>query len=70
MLRSVFEDWNTEPKEELMNADDWVKNRAKTWASANYKGKESYAASRGTEHNVGKKKTPTLDKPAKEIEAV
>lgn len=35
----------------LLNAAEWVKQRAKNWNSAQYKGKESYKLSRGTEHN-------------------
>lgn len=70
-LRSLFEDPKEaeERGEELMNADAWVANRAKKWNSANYKGRESYKESRGTEHNRDKD-LPTLDKPAKEVEAV
>ncbi len=52
-----------------MNADAWVANRAKKWNSANYKDKESYKASRGTEHNR-ERDIPMFDKPAKEVEAV
>jgi len=73
MLRSLFDDPSKEPDEKLMNADDWVANRAKTWASANYKDRSSYKASRGTEHNRDReqeKVLPTLDKPPQEVEAV
>ena len=58
-----------------MNADDWVRQRARTWASANFKGRESYKASRGTEHNAkragqeGARKELELDRPAREIVA-
>lgn len=74
LLRSLFEDPDAEG-EGLMNADDWVRQRARTWNSANYKNKESYQASRGTEHNamaVGEagKKVPGLDRPRNEVEAV
>ncbi|KAL6249098.1 hypothetical protein RBB50_004161 [Rhinocladiella similis] len=37
----------------LLNADDWVKQRAKNWNTAQYKDKDSYKLSRGTEHNRG-----------------
>ncbi|KIX99381.1 uncharacterized protein Z520_04957 [Fonsecaea multimorphosa CBS 102226] len=37
--------------ERLLNADEWVKQRAHNWNTAQYKGKESYKLSRGTEHN-------------------
>ncbi|KIW29087.1 uncharacterized protein PV07_04927 [Cladophialophora immunda] len=37
--------------ETLLNADEWVKQRAHNWNTAQYKGKESYKLSRGTEHN-------------------
>lgn len=37
--------------EALLNADEWVKQRAHNWNTAQYKGKESYKLSRGTEHN-------------------
>jgi isopenicillin N synthase-like dioxygenase len=37
--------------EPLLNANEWVKQRARNWNSAQYKGKESYKLSRGTEHN-------------------
>ncbi|KAJ9605438.1 hypothetical protein H2200_010095 [Cladophialophora chaetospira] len=37
--------------EPLLNAADWVKQRAHNWNTAQYKGKESYKLSRGTEHN-------------------
>lgn len=37
--------------EPLLNAAEWVKQRAKNWNTAQYKGKESYKLSRGTEHN-------------------
>lgn len=71
-LRSLFDPppRTKEEEDQLMNADAWVANRAKTWNSANYKDKRSYLASRGTEHNVERPKAPTLDKPANEIEAV
>jgi isopenicillin N synthase-like dioxygenase len=68
LLRSLFED-PKEAGEEVMNADAWVANRARTWNSANYKDRESYKASRGTEHNR-EKDIGTLDKPAQEVEAV
>lgn len=71
-LRSLFDPppKTKEEEDQLMNADAWVANRAKTWNSANYKGQGSYAASRGTEHNYESPKVPTLDKPANEIEAM
>lgn len=71
LLRSVFEDpaKATSNGEKLMNADEWVAQRAKNWNSANYKGKESYKLSRGTEHNKDSTNL-SLDKPAKEVEAV
>lgn len=71
LLRSLFED--PEAKGEgLVNADKWVANRAKTWSTANYRGRESYVASRGTEHNAGveEKRVEGLDKPRGEVEAV
>jgi isopenicillin N synthase-like dioxygenase len=37
--------------ENLPNADEWVKQRARNWNTAQYKSKESYKLSRGTEHN-------------------
>ena len=37
--------------ENLLSADDWVKQRARNWNTAQYKDKESYKLSRGTEHN-------------------
>ncbi len=45
---AVLEQAEGEP---LLNAAEWVKQRAKNWNSAQYKGKESYKLSRGTEHN-------------------
>lgn len=72
MLRSLFDDPNAKG-EGLMNADDWVKQRARTWNSANFKGKESYKASRGTEHNASmhvEKRVEGLDRPRGEVEAV
>ena len=75
MLRSLFDDKDAQG-EGLMNADDWVSQRARTWNSANFKGKESYKASRGTEHNAsangdgGKVRVEGLDKPRGEVEAV
>lgn len=68
-LRSLFE-YPTEDSingMDLMNADDWVKQRARNWNTNNYKDKTSYALSRGTEHN---RDLPVLDKPSKEVEAV
>jgi len=53
----------------LLNADEWVKHRAYAWNTAQYKGKESYKLSRGTEHNWDKA-LPTLEKATKEVEAV
>ena len=41
----------SEDGEVLLNADEWVKQRAKNWNTGNYKDKESYKKSRGTEHN-------------------
>lgn len=74
LLRSLFdeEDGKEEEGEELMNADDWVSRRARTWNSANYKGKESYKDSRGTEHNVegAVRRVEGLDRPRGEVEAV
>lgn len=35
----------------LLNADEWVKQRAYMWNTAQYKDKQSYKLSRGTEHN-------------------
>ncbi|KIW17007.1 hypothetical protein PV08_04198 [Exophiala spinifera] len=39
--------------EVLPNADDWVKQRAKNWNTAQYRDRDSYKLSRGTEHNRG-----------------
>jgi isopenicillin N synthase-like dioxygenase len=75
LLRSLFDDKDAK-EEGLMNADDWVSQRARTWNSANFKGKESYQASRGTEHNAGvngegrEVRVEGLDKPREEVEAV
>lgn len=75
LLRDLFED----PEgvgEGLVNADEWVKRRAKTWNTANYRGKESYKESRGTEHNAGvgvhgEERVEGLDKPRGEaVEAI
>ncbi|OCT52474.1 oxidoreductase, 2OG-Fe(II) oxygenase family [Cladophialophora carrionii] len=45
--------------ETLLNADEWVKQRAHNWNTAQYKGKESYKLSRGTEHNREWESDPT-----------
>lgn len=51
--------------EEAMTADDWIAQRARLRRMANFKGEETYLASRGTEHTK-----PKLDKPAEEVEAI
>jgi isopenicillin N synthase-like dioxygenase len=60
--------------ERLLNADEWVKQRAKNWNSAQYKNKESYKASRGTEHNRDQWDTVDpvrfVEQPSKQVEAV
>jgi len=72
LLRSLFEDPKKrqlevdENGEKLMNADEWVAQRARNWNKGNYKDASSYKASRGTEHN----NVAILDKPPMEIEAV
>lgn len=74
LLKSVFEKdpakATTDDGEKLMNADEWVAQRAKNWNSANYKGKESFKLSRGTEHNRNTAASASLDRPPKEVEAV
>ena len=66
-LKSLFGDDDGE--EEVLTADDWIARRAKLRRTANFKGADSYHASRGTEHTKNQDK-PTLDRPAKEVEQV
>lgn len=75
MPRSVLDDVHGQ-QEGLMNAHDWVSQRARTWNGADLKGKESYQASRGKEHKAnpngegGKVRVEGLDKSRGEVQAV
>lgn len=65
-LRSLLDD---ESAEDAMTADEWIANRVKNRRTANFQGKETFDASRGTEHTKDRGKA-TLDRPAKVVEPV
>ena len=67
-LKSLFGD--DEGEEEVLTADEWIAHRVKLRRTANFKDAHTYHASRGTEHTNKGRSKPTLDRPAKEVEAV
>ena len=74
LLRDVFEEEKGEGEGEgLVNADEWIRRRAREWSKGNYKDERSFLKSRGTEHHneveMGNNSS-MLDKPPEEIEAV
>ena len=72
-LKSLLGD-DDDDGEEVMTADDWIAQRVRLRRTANFKGEETFNASRGTEHlkNRGKatNEKPVLDKPAQPVEAL
>ena len=67
-LKSLLDEDNGE-EDDVMTADEWIAQRAKLRRTANYKGADTFHASRGTEHIKNRDK-PTLDRPATVVEAV
>ena len=65
-LRSVLD---PDDGEETMTADAWIAQRVKLRRTANFKGEDTYYASRGTEHHKDRDREK-LDKPANEVEAI
>lgn len=68
-LRSLMDE-TAEKDEEVMTADEWIAQRARLRNTANFKGAETFQASRGTEHHIQKKDKVALDKPAAAVEVV
>ena len=74
LLRDVFEEEH-KGEEGLVNADEWIRRRAREWSKGNYRDEGSFLRSRGTEHHNGVvgtmgKSGGMIDKPPEEIEAV
>lgn len=68
-LSSLF-DGDVEEEGEVLTADAWISQRARLRNKANFKGKETFEASRGTEHHVKGLNKPALDKPAATVEVL
>lgn len=71
-LKSLFdEDADDDDGQEILTADEWIAQRAKLRNKANFKGAETFNASRGTEHHLKSLNTkPALDKPAATVEVL
>lgn len=66
-LQSLFDKEATQ--DGVLTADEWIAQRARLRNTANYKGQDTFNASRGTEH-MASRGVATLDKPANAVEVM